>query len=62
MPTQAWDKPPVAPGRVAEFAERILKTEQTPRLQQRDVPAYLHQAVAAHLASQPAASLVGVRA
>jgi transposase len=44
------------------FAERILTTVQTLRLQKRDVLAYLRQAVVAHRSAQPAPSLVGARA
>ena len=50
------------------FAERIptclrrQATVQTLRVRNREVPAYLHQAVAAHRCGQPAPSLVGTRA
>lgn len=44
------------------FAERILTTVQTLRLQKRDVLAYLRQAVAAHRSGLSAPSLVGTRA
>ena len=44
------------------FVERILTTVQTLRLQSRQVLGYLHEAVAAHRAGQPAPSLVPIGA
>jgi len=44
------------------FAERILTTVQTLRLQGRQVLAYLRDAVAAHRADQPAPQLVTIGA
>jgi hypothetical protein len=42
------------------FAERILTTVQTLRLQKRHVLTYLRQAVIAHRAGQPAPALIAV--